>query len=250
MLINFEEKVVLITGASQGIGKAIADQFFQQGSFLILVSRSIKNFDQNVIDHPNSLIVEADVTTPQGVRRVNDAVSSLNRNLDVLICNVGSGSSSAPGLEIKLDWIKAFDVNFFSSVEIISSLKKYLSRTEGSVVCISSICGERVIKHAPITYSAAKAALNAYIKGMSIPLSEVGIRINGIAPGNILHENSVWHLKQSEDQEALQEYLDKEVVLRRLGSANEVAKMALWLASDNMGFATGTIYKLDGGQIL
>ena len=243
-------KVVLVTGASKGIGKGIAARFLQQGCFLILVSRSIRNFDQDVIDDPNSLIVEADVTTSKGIKNVYDSLRILKRNLDVLICNVGSGSSSAPGSETKSDWVKAFDINFYSAVEIISSLRGYLSKRDGCVLCISSICGEVVIRSAPITYSAAKAALNAYIKGMSIPLAKDGIRINGIALGNILHENSVWYRKQLEDQKSLQEYLDKEVVLKRLGLPDEVAKMALWLASDNMNFATGTIFRLDGGQAL
>lgn len=250
MFDNLKEKVVLITGASKGIGKAITARFLQQGCFTILVSRSIENFDQHVTENPNSLIIEADLTTHMGVQSVEKAVKSLDRNLDVLICNVGSGSSAAPGSETKLDWVKSFDINFYSTVDTISSLKSYLSKTDGSIICISSICGEAVIRNAPITYSAAKAALNAYIKGMSVPLAKEGVRINGIAPGNILHENSVWHQKQLEDQKTLQDYLDKEVVLKRLGTPDEVAKMALWLASDNMKFATGTIFKLDGGQVL
>ena len=245
-----KDKVVLVTGASKGIGKQIAKTFLRQGSFVILVSRSIENYDQCIIDHPNSQILKADVTCTDGIKIIVKFLTELDRNLDVLVCNVGSGSSVSSGKEVRSDWDRSLEINFFSAVNVISSSRTFLSKNKGCIVCISSICGEAVIKGAPLTYSVAKAALNAYIKGASVPLAEDGIRINGIAPGNIIHDNSVWERRRLEDQVALQAYLDSNVVLKRLGHPEEIANLTLMLASHEMSFATGTIYKLDGGQIL
>lgn len=250
MFEDLVNKVVVVTGASQGIGKAIAETFLDYGSIVIFVSRSEDRYGQSILNHPNSHIVRADVTCTSGRDQIVKCLEELQRDLDVLVCNVGSGSSVPPGTEERTDWDKSFEINFFSTVSTISCLRPYFSSNNGCILCISSICGEAVIKGAPLTYSVAKAALNAYIKGASVPLAEEGIRINGITPGNILHENSVWRHKLQENDDSVRNYLNSNVVLRRLGKPEEVAKLTLMLASDNMSFATGTIYRLDGGQVL
>ena len=78
---------------------------------------------------------------------------------------------------------------------MVEAANSELFKSKGSVVCISSICGLETIPGAPVTYSAAKAALNSYIKGISIPMANHGVRINGIAPGNILFPGSIWEKK-------------------------------------------------------
>ena len=131
---------------------------------------------------------------------------------------------------------------------MVEACKDKLSETSGTIICISSICGQEVIPGAPVTYSAAKAALNAYVKGIARPLGTKGIRINAIAPGNILFDTSVWQRKLDENPDAVQDMLNREVALARLGKPEGIADLTLWLASDKASFASGQIWTLDGGQ--
>lgn len=124
-----------------------------------------------------------------------------------------------------------------------------LAKTNGAIICISSICGQEVVPGAPITYSAAKAALNAYVRCSARPLGKLGIRINAISPGNILFEGSVWDRKLNEDSKSVEDFLKRDVALAKLGVPQDVANLALWLASPVASFTTGGIFVTDGGQV-
>ena len=115
--------------------------------------------------------------------------------LDILICNAGSGNSVEPGKENLDEWLRVFNINFFSATNVIEIFEPFLKKSKGNIICISSTCGCEVIPNAPITYSVAKAALNSYVKSISRPLAENNININAIAPGNIIFEGSVWERK-------------------------------------------------------
>ena len=117
------------------------------------------------------------------------------------------------------------------------------------IVCISSICGLEVIPGAPVTYSAAKAALHAYVRGIAHPLGQQGVRINAVVPGNILFDGSVWQRKLNEDAAAVGQMLARDVALAKLGKPQDIANLALWLASSAASFCTGSIFVADGGQV-
>jgi 3-oxoacyl-[acyl-carrier protein] reductase len=121
-------------------------------------------------------------------------------------------------------------------------------RTGSAIICISSICGLAALG-APVTYSAAKAALNATVKGLARPLAKEGIRINAVAPGNILFPGGTWDRKLQEDKDGVEAMLTREVALGRLGTPGEIAGLVTFLASPRAGFITGAIYVADGGQL-
>jgi NAD(P)-dependent dehydrogenase (short-subunit alcohol dehydrogenase family) len=100
-----------------------------------------------------------------------------------------------------------------------------------------------------VTYSAAKAALHAYVRGIARPLGEMGVRINAVAPGNILFDGSVWSRKLAENEEAVKSLLKKDVALQGLGKPQDVAELVAFLASPRTAFASGSVWTLDGGQI-
>jgi 3-oxoacyl-[acyl-carrier protein] reductase len=124
-----------------------------------------------------------------------------------------------------------------------------LEANGGAIVCISSICGQEFVPGAPLTYSAAKAALNSYVRGIARPLGKIGVRINAIAPGNILFDNSVWKKKLDDDTDTVYNMLSTYVALGELGAPRHVANLALWLASSASSFCTGSIFVVDGGQV-
>lgn len=247
MDLQLADKVALVTGSTRGIGLAIAVALRDEGCRVILNGRDAQALRQaqQRLGLPG---VAGDVTQERGAGEVVERAASLHGRLDVLVCNVGSGASVPPGQEDADEWQRMLGLNLLSATRVLAAARPHLGAARGVVLCISSICGLAALG-APIAYSAAKAALNSYVRGSARHLATEGIRINALAPGNILFEGSTWERKLREDPAKVSEMLEREVALRRLGSADEVAAMAAFLCSGRAGFATGGIYVLDGGQL-
>ena len=242
---------VLVTGSSRGIGLGIAEAFLNEGCSVVLNSKNYTSLAKSVklIESRGSCFgIPADVTDVLQTRELIAKTREALGGIDILVCNVGSGASVSPGTENKKDWEKMLGINFFSTTNAVEAARGELKKTLGVVVCISSICGSEVIPGAPVTYSVAKAALNAYIRGISHPLAEDGVRINGIASGNILFEDSVWDRKIINNSATVEKMLNDNVPLKRFGTPSDVANLALWLASPVSGFVTGSLHFTDGGQ--
>ena len=249
MDLELSDKVAFISGSSHGIGLEIAKTLHAEGCQVVINGRNNKNLDQASKEIPNAISISADMTDEKESNRVILEILDKLGKLDILICNVGSGRSVEPGSEKFKDWGQSFSENLWSTTNLVESSRKHLSITKGSIVCISSICGNEVIPGAPVTYSAAKAALNAYVKGISRPLGKMGIRINAVAPGNILFEGSVWERKISENKREVEEVIQQEVSLGRLGSTKDVSNLVAYLASPLSSFITGSVLVIDGGQV-
>ena len=249
MHLELADKRALVTGSSRGIGRAIAQVLHGEDCQVMLNGRSADALAQVASELPGVSFVAGDVTRPEEARRiVAEAKAALGR-LDILVCNVGSGRSVPPGTESHEEWLRVFAVNFWSATNVIEAAREMLAASCGAIVCVSSICGLEVIPGAPATYSAAKAALNAYVRGISRPLGKLGVRINAVAPGNILFEGSVWSRKLADDTSAVQAMLEREVALAGLGDAKSVADLVAYLVSPRARFVTGSVWTLDGGQV-
>jgi 3-oxoacyl-[acyl-carrier protein] reductase len=250
MDLKLAGKTALITGSSRGIGLAIATTLQAEGCRVVLNARNEADLTAAVASLPGSIAVAGDMTDPVSVQSVvNHAVNQVG-HLDILVCNVGGGRSVPPGQESAAEWQRVFALNLWSATNTLEAARGALAASRGSsVVCISSICGLEVVPGAPVTYSAAKAALHAYVRGIARPLGQEGIRINAVAPGNILFEGSVWSSKIAEDAKAVQDMLLGNVALSKLGTPEDVAQLVAYLASPVSGFATGSVWTLDGGQV-
>jgi len=249
MDLDLAGKRVLVTGSSQGIGLGIVKAFQREGAYIVSNGRDGVKLASSIAGLEHCFGIVSDVTdTFQAADLVEKTVARLG-GIDILVCNVGSGSSVPPGNENFQEWHKSLAVNLLSTTNVVEAANKELKKSKGVIVCISSICGCEVISGAPVTYSVSKAALNAYIRGISIPLAQQGIRINGIAPGNILFTNSVWDKKLKEDPIFVEKMLDEKVPLRKLGLPEDIANLVLWLSSPISNFVTGSIHVSDGGQI-
>ena len=248
MKLGLLGKTALVTGSSKGIGWAIAKALRAEGCEVALNGRNISDLTIAEASLPGSVAVAGDVRKPlEAEKVVSEALSSLG-HLDILICNVGSGRSVPPGDETAEEWHRVFALNLWSTTNMVEAAKNALIASKGSIVCISSICALEAIPGAPVTYSAAKAALHAYVRGIARPLSDGGVRINAVALGNILFDGSVWAKKIAEDEQETQAMLSNDVPLGRFGTPLEVANLVVYLASSSSGFSTGGIWKLDGGQ--
>ena len=250
MQFNLSGNVALITGSSSGIGFAIAEALHGEGCKVVLNSRNSKELAIAAARLPGAIAFAGDVTDPTEAQGVVSKVLASVGKLDVVVCNVGSGQSDPPGQETPEEWKRVFGLNLWSTTNIVEAARDALAESSNSsIVCISSICGLEVIEGAPITYSAAKAALHAYVRGMARPLGKQGIRINAVAPGNILFDGSVWSRKLSENSATVQKFLERDVALSKLGTPQDVASLVVYLSSTLASFATGGIWTLDGGQV-
>lgn len=251
MNLNLENKVVFVTGSSRGIGLSIAKSFLCEGAKVILNGRSKKELDValNFCDSSNANAIVADLTRASDIDNLIKKIIDLYGQLDILVCNIGSGRSVPPGEESSEEFLRVFEINFLTASNIIQAVRPIMNKKNGSITCISSICGLEVIDGAPLTYSIAKAALNSYVKGIARPLSKEGIRINAIAPGNILFDGSVWDKKNKDFPLEVKKMLSKNVPLGRFGKPEDISNMVLWLSSDCAKFVTGSIFRVDGGQV-
>ena len=214
-------RVALVTGASRGIGLAIARALAAEGASVALAARGADGLMTACREiGGNASFHVADVTDPSAALVMTQEVEKRWGRIDILICNVGSGTSVPPGQETAAEWRRVMDMNLFAATNAIEAARPVMRRGNGdrAIVCISSICGLAALG-APVTYSAAKAALNATVRGLARPLAVDGIRINAVAPGNIVFEGGTWARKLAENQAGVDDMLAREVSLRRLGTA-------------------------------
>jgi len=248
MDFDLKGKTAIITGSSHGLGKSIAFTLHNQGCNVMLNGRNKKSLESTLAEFgKNCEIFVGDVTNPLECKELTKNTKKKFGTIDILICNVGSGRSVKPGHETISEWKRILDLNFFSSINMIESCSNELSKNNGTIVCISSIAGLENID-APITYSVAKSALNTYVKAISKPLADKNIRINAVAPGNLLFPGSVWDKKIKQNKKEIFNMINEKVPLKKFGKLNEISPMVAFLASPLSSFITGSIFVVDGGQ--
>ena len=238
------QKIVLLTGASRGIGHATVRQFSEQGWHVLTCSR--QPFDKRCpwpMGEENH--IQVDLSNPtQTISVAEEIKTKLNGKLHALVNNAGISPKTLNGkrmntLETDLHvWGEVFHVNFFASVVLAKSLKKELQAANGSIVNVTSIAGSRVHPFAGAAYATSKAALSALTREMAYDFGPLGVRVNAIAPGEV--ETDIL----SKGTEKLAENLP----LRRLGQPMEVAKTIYFLCSDSSTYVTGSEVEVNGGQ--
>lgn len=247
MNLELQGKVALITGSSRGIGLAIAEALIQEGCIVVLNGRNAERLG-SAAKRLGVTGIACDVTQEEGASSLVNAVVALHGRVDILVTNVGSGNSVPPGQENWTEWDRMLGLNLRAAVNSVNAARATLAANNGVVLCISSICGSAALG-APLAYSAAKAALNSYVRGVSRVLATEGVRINALAPGNVLFEGSNWEKHIHHNPHAVKDLLKHEVALQRFGSVDEIANIATFMCSAKNSFMTGEIVVVDGGQL-
>ena len=249
MELELAGKLVLVSGGSRGIGLAIARQFALEGCSVIITARHLPDLEaaQRSIGASCS-IYQTDAAEAAACTALIAAIEKQWGRLDVLVTCAGSGASVAPGAETAQEWQRVMSGNLFAATNLITAATPLLEASApANIVCISSICGRETLG-APVTYSAAKSALDAAVKGLSRPLAKLGVRINAVSPGNIFTPGGTWDHKLRENPQAVEAMLLRDVPLQCLGKAEWVADAVCFLASSRAQFITGANLVVDGGQ--
>ncbi|HJS86173.1 MAG TPA: SDR family oxidoreductase [Acetobacteraceae bacterium] len=239
------QPVLLLTGASRGIGHAAVKRFSDGGWRVLTISRH--PFDprcpweggaRNHIQLDLSDIANIEAAVP----RIRDIAEG---RLDALINNAAISPKTPEGTKIPslampyADWVHVFNVNLFAAVALVQGLKDYLLASRGSVVNITSIVGTRVHPFASAAYACSKAALGALTREMASELGASGVRVNAVSPGEI--ETSI--LSPGTD-----DIVERQIPMRRMGQPREVAELLFFLCSDKARYINGSEMFIDGGQ--
>ena len=253
---TFEDKVVVVTGASKGIGFACADAFARAGARVALVSRSRANLDAALARIAGArhapLAIAADLRdAAEAARAMAEAEATLGA-IDVLVNSAGAAKCYAPDDLSAVAWHDAMDAKFFSYVHPLDLVVKTMAaRGRGAIVNVIGM-GGKVANPIHLPGGAANAALMLATAGLAAAYGPKGVRINAVSPGGTLtgrvQEGLAVEAKMTGTTEsALLARQQAKIPLRRLGTPEEVAQVVLFLASDAASYVTGAIVPMDGG---
>ncbi len=248
MNISFENKVVVITGAAGGLGKAIVKSFAESGAKV--AACDLKNTDEKISDiKREGLLIEAydfDITKPDEVKKTMEQIVSQFGKIDILINNAGInvGPEQRKTIENFDDkwWHAIQDVDLNGLYNCSKHAINNMNPNGGSIVNISSIVGIVPLRN-QCSFAAAKAAVCNLTKAMAIELAEKNIRVNAIAPGTIGIEITKELWKNNDTMKALIAHIPQ----GRQGTPQEIANAVMFMASDVAAYITGTVLPVDGG---
>lgn len=249
MNLNLENKSVVVIGGSRGIGLSIVEGFLDEKAKVSIIARNISNkLKSKLIKEGNKVnFYEGDATDKKSLISISELILEKSNGIDAVIANVGNGKASLDSLQSDSDWEESWDINFKSALNSANIFLPIIN-TLGSFTFISSIAGKEYLG-APNSYSVAKSAINTLMKSLSHKFGNK-IRINSVAPGNILFKNSRWEEMLSESPEVVNKMLEDKVPLKRFGTPEEIANVLVFIASPRASFISGACIIVDGGQTI
>ena len=245
------DKIIIITGASSGIGRATAQLFAENGSKVIAVGRNSKELNalRNEVQQKEGFlkIQLADIREATQVERiVNDTVETFGA-IDVLINGAGiilNGSIEDTTID---DWDKMMDINLRSVFQMMQKCVPHLEKSKGNVVNISSVAGIRSFPNV-LAYCVSKAAIDQLTRCSALELAPKNIRVNAVNPGVIITNLHKRGGMNDANYQAFLKNSEKTHPLGRVGKPHEVAELIYFLASEKAAWITGATYEIDGGR--
>ncbi len=244
-------KVVIITGASSGIGRASALLFANRGATVVAVGRNEKelvSLGRSVKSKNGSIKPHlADMTQMSQLERIASETVFNHGQIDVLVNSAGiimNGTIETTKLD---DWDKMFQINLRSVFVLTQKCVPHLIETKGNIVNVSSVAGSRSFPNI-LAYGVSKAALDQMTRCSALELASKGVRVNAVNPGVVVTN---LHKRGGMDEGAYDAFLERSKEthpIGRAGTPQEVAELIYFLASDKASWITGSTYQIDGGR--
>jgi 3-oxoacyl-[acyl-carrier protein] reductase len=254
MDLELRGKVALVTGASRGIGRAIALALAGEGARVVLCARGAADLEGAVAEararggsEAAALGVTADVTSGAGVAALIDAAVGAHGAIDIVVNNVGGSGARDFAATDEADLQAVLDRNLFPALRVSRAALPHLrARGGGVIVLIASVYG-RESGGGP-SYNVAKAAEISLAKAMARDLAREAIRVVSVAPGSILFPGGSWERRQQADPEGIAAFVAREIPSGRFGHPEEVGDVVAFLCSARASWITGACVPVDGGQ--
>ncbi len=259
MDLGIKGKRVLITGGSKGIGAAIAKDFANENCMLTIVSRDEGRLKQKIDEIGGTAkghdYIVSNLREPGEPTRVAQELISKHKNIDIVVHNVGGALGQKNPLGKVEDWNSVWRFNVGVAIEMNAILiPEMQARSWGRVVHISSISaelGEPLSEPfgGALPYAAAKAYLNAYVKGLGREMAKDNVVVSGVMPGVVLSQGKYWDKLKDQNQQLVNEFINQYYPIGRFADAEEISPFVVFLASDKASFASGSIMPISGGRI-
>lgn len=242
-------KTALVTGSDSGIGQAIAITFAREGADVIVHYGSDQRGAQDTMKEIEGLgrraaLLQADLSDPKNAQTLFDQALQRFGTINILVNNAGKGADVESSLDLTLDqFVDVINVDMISPWALSTAAAKHMvERGGGAIINITSV-HEEVPSEGGVAYDAAKGGLRNVTRSLALELAPKKVRINNIAPGMIATPMTAENLEDPQKREES----TQSIPMQRAGDPYEVANVALFLASDDASYVTGSSYFVDGG---
>jgi 3-oxoacyl-[acyl-carrier protein] reductase len=252
MDLGLQDRVAIVTGASQGIGKYIAQALAREGCDIAICARTASDLEEAKAEIEEEgaevLALPMDVTEEGEPERLVAETADKFGRIDTYVGNVGSNRKGSFETLSDEDWEDLINLNLMSHVRVSRAAIPHMREVEGASICyISSIFGRELGGAGLSLYNTTKSSLISLSKVMAQDLAPE-IRVNSIAPGSIRFPGGSWDQRVKENPEAMEEFVDENIAIGRFGRAEEVADAVTFLCSERASLITGACINVDGGQ--